>query len=115
MRKQPIPAAQYIRVSTLGQASSLDIQRNAIERYADRWGFSITHTFQDLGKRGNTIKGRFDFQKLIYEVITGKALIERSWSTMLLVGAVFRMSTRLVITSSFAGKPACPCIFVLMS
>lgn len=73
MRKQPIPAAQYIRVSTLGQASSLDIQRNAIERYADRWGFSITHTFQDLGKRGNTIKGRFDFQKLIYEVITGKA------------------------------------------
>ena len=73
MRRPPIPAAGYIRVSTLGQASSIDIQRNAIERYARRWGFSVIRTFQDIGKRGNTIRGRFDFQKLIYEVITGEA------------------------------------------
>jgi DNA invertase Pin-like site-specific DNA recombinase len=73
MRTPPIPAAQYIRVSTLGQLSSLEIQRNAIEQYADCWGFLITHTFSDLGKRGNTIRGRLGFQKLIYEVITGKA------------------------------------------
>jgi len=67
----PIPAAQYIRMSTEHQRFSPDAQKLALETYALRQGYQVIATYQDSGKSGLTLKGRPALKKLLSDVLSG--------------------------------------------
>lgn len=46
----PIPAAQYLRMSTEHQQYSIENQSVAIQRYATVHGFYIVKSYTDAGK-----------------------------------------------------------------
>ena len=50
--RDPIPAAQYVRMSDDGQQYSIDNQKTAIQKYAEDHGFVIVQTYADAGKSG---------------------------------------------------------------
>lgn len=52
-----IPAAQYLRMSTENQQYSLENQSAAIKRYADKKGFEIVQTYEDVAKSGGCCFG----------------------------------------------------------
>ena len=68
----PIPAAQYLRMSTDHQRYSLDNQSAAIGVYATRTGFVVTQTYSDAGKSGLVLKKREGLRQLLNDVMTGK-------------------------------------------
>jgi DNA invertase Pin-like site-specific DNA recombinase len=74
--KSPIPAAQYLRMSTGRQECSLYIQREAINRYAERHGFDIVTTYSDEGRSGVNLRKRTELVRLLDDVIVGKALFK---------------------------------------
>jgi DNA invertase Pin-like site-specific DNA recombinase len=68
----PVPAAQYVRMSTDDQQYSIENQQSAIKEYADRHGFAIVETFTDAGKSGVTIDIRKGLRRLLQEVVGGR-------------------------------------------
>jgi len=69
----PVPAAQYVRMSTEHQQYSIDNQKAAIQEYAKQHGFAIVQTYADAGKSGVVIRHRAGLTKLIQDVVGGKA------------------------------------------
>ena len=69
----PIPAAQYLRMSTEHQQYSLQNQSAAIRAYGEREGFAVTHTYSDAGKSGVVIARRNGLRQLLNDVVSGAA------------------------------------------
>jgi DNA invertase Pin-like site-specific DNA recombinase len=69
----PIPAAQYLRMSTEDQQYSITNQRSQIQEYAQRHGFVIVRTYEDPGKTGVIIKKRKGLSALLKEAVSGEA------------------------------------------
>jgi DNA invertase Pin-like site-specific DNA recombinase len=67
-----IPAAQYLRVSSAGQAQSLVQQATEIADFAQERGYSVEATYQDSGRSGLTLSGRPAFQKLLRDILSGE-------------------------------------------
>lgn len=66
----PIPAAQYLRMSTEHQKYSFLNQAATIERYAETHGFSIVRTYPDAGRSGLILKHRLALQQLLHDVVS---------------------------------------------
>jgi DNA invertase Pin-like site-specific DNA recombinase len=66
-----IPVAQYLRMSSEHQQYSLDNQEAAIEKYADKHGFSVVRTYSDGAKSGVLIKRRNGLRQLLQDVVSG--------------------------------------------
>ena len=69
----PIPAAQYLRVSTERQEYSLKNQAEAIANYAQRHGLTVIQTYSDPAISGVLLRRRKGLQKLIQDVVQGQA------------------------------------------
>jgi DNA invertase Pin-like site-specific DNA recombinase len=69
----PIPAAQYLRVSTDRQEYSLENQTDEISKYAARHGFSVIQTYSDPAISGVLLRKRKGLKKLIQDVVQGQA------------------------------------------
>jgi DNA invertase Pin-like site-specific DNA recombinase/DNA-binding winged helix-turn-helix (wHTH) protein len=67
-----IPAAQYLRMSTGDQQTSIPVQRDAIQRYATAHGFEIVATYSDVGKSGLYIRNRPGLRHLLRKVLSGE-------------------------------------------
>jgi DNA invertase Pin-like site-specific DNA recombinase len=67
----PIPAAQYVRMSDDGQQFSIDNQKAAIQKYAEHHGFVIVQTYADAGKSGVVLNRREALRKLLADVDRG--------------------------------------------
>src|SRR6202045_2352548 len=68
MGREPVPAAQYVRMSTDHQRYSTENQSDAILQYAVRYGFDIVRTYADNGKSGLRIDGRDALKQLLTDV-----------------------------------------------
>ena len=71
--RRPIPAAQYLRMSTEHQQYSLENQSLAIKRYAESQGFAIVRTYSDAAKSGLLLRNRASLQRLLFDVMTNNA------------------------------------------
>jgi len=69
----PIPAAQYLRMSTEHQQYSIDNQSAAIDHYAKTHGFEIVQTYLDEARSGLTIAERPGLRALIDDITVGRA------------------------------------------
>jgi DNA invertase Pin-like site-specific DNA recombinase len=69
----PIPAAQYLRMSTDRQEYSLENQTQAIAEYAERYGLCVVKTYSDPATSGVVFEKRKGLQKLIQDVVQGRA------------------------------------------
>ena len=67
----PIPAAQYLRMSTEHQRYSFDNQTAAIKTYADAHNFDVTDTYSDSAKSGLAFTNRAALRRLIKDVVGG--------------------------------------------
>jgi len=65
---EPVPAVQYVRMSTEHQRYSTENQSDAILEYAVRFGFDIVRTYADHGKSGLRIDGRGALKQLLTDV-----------------------------------------------
>jgi DNA invertase Pin-like site-specific DNA recombinase len=70
-RMAPIPAAQYLRMSTKNQQYSLDNQAAAIHSYAEKNGFHVVRSYADAAKTGISFETRPALNRLIRDVING--------------------------------------------
>ena len=70
---QPIPAAQYLRMSTEHQQYSLENQSLAIQKYAESHGFEVVRTYSDTAKSGLVLRRRTGLQQLLQDVVSGAA------------------------------------------
>src|SRR5438309_886063 len=68
---QPVPAAQYLRMSTEHQQYSLANQAEAISRYAREQGFGVVKTYDDPGKSGLQLRHRKGLKQLLQDVVSG--------------------------------------------
>ncbi|MDB5583352.1 MAG: hypothetical protein JWR80_8528 [Bradyrhizobium sp.] len=75
-RGGPIPAAQYIRMSTEHQRFSPDNQKAVMAAYAAEHGFEVIATYQDSGKSGLTLSGRPELKRLLSDVLSGAIQFE---------------------------------------
>ncbi|MGD9738425.1 MAG: recombinase family protein [Parvibaculaceae bacterium] len=71
--RQPIRAAQYVRMSTEHQQYSTENQADAIRQYANRRGLEIVRTYADEGRSGLRIDGRDALKQLIDDVVHHRA------------------------------------------
>jgi DNA invertase Pin-like site-specific DNA recombinase len=69
----PIPAAQYVRMSTDMQQYSIENQKVVIARYAQEHGFIVTKTYADEGRSGILLKLRGALTALLRDVLGGNA------------------------------------------
>jgi hypothetical protein len=69
--REPVPAAQYVRMSTEHQRYSTENQSDAILQCAVRWGFDIVRTYADNGKSGLRLDGRDALKQLLIDVEGG--------------------------------------------
>jgi DNA invertase Pin-like site-specific DNA recombinase len=69
----PIPAAQYLRMSTDHQKYSTQNQADAIAEYASRRGYAVVRTYEDGGRSGLLFKNRAALKELIAHVRSGQA------------------------------------------
>ena len=69
----PIPAAQYLRMSTDHQKYSTQNQADAIAEYASRRGYAVVRTYADGGRSGLLFKNRAALKELIAHVRSGQA------------------------------------------
>ena len=72
-KKNPIRAAQYVRMSTEHQQYSTENQRDIIKEFANDNDMVIVRTYADDGKSGLNIGGRKALKKLINDVENGKS------------------------------------------
>lgn len=66
MRKK---AAQYVRMSSDQQPLSIDIQKAAIQDYANKQNIEIIKTYVDEARSGVTLAGRLSMQQLLRDVL----------------------------------------------
>ena len=66
--KFPVPAAQYLRMSTEHQQYSLDNRSAAIQKYAECHGFTVVRTYSDPAKSGLSFKDRRGLCDLLQDV-----------------------------------------------
>lgn len=71
--REPLRAAQYVRMSTEHQKYSTENQSDAIGRYASARNIQIVRTYEDAGKSGLNLAGRNSLQELLKDVETGNA------------------------------------------
>jgi DNA invertase Pin-like site-specific DNA recombinase len=71
MPGQPVPAAQYVRMSTEHQQYSLVNQSSAIQLWAVSHGFNVTKTYYDAAKSGLSFKKRAGLRQLLDDVVNG--------------------------------------------
>jgi DNA invertase Pin-like site-specific DNA recombinase len=69
--KLPIPAAQYLRMSTELQKYSFENQGVTIQKYAASRGFEIVRTYTDAAKTGVILGQRFGLRQLLKDVVGG--------------------------------------------
>src|SRR5262245_43019823 len=69
----PIPAVEYVRMSTEHQQYSTANQQDVIREYAQRRGYQILRTYADEGRSGLRIEGRDALKRLIRDVESGQA------------------------------------------
>src|SRR5262245_52722212 len=69
---QPVRAAEYVRMSTEHQQYSTENQKDVIREWAEKRGFVITRTYEDV-KSGLRIAGRDALQRLIDDVQSSRA------------------------------------------
>jgi len=69
MTEPPVPAAQYLRMSTEHQQYSLDFQTSVIRSYAAAHGFVVVKTYTDAGKSGLVLKNRKGLAQLLHDVV----------------------------------------------
>ena len=108
--REPVPAAQYVRMSTEHQRYSTEHQRystenqsDAILQYAVRCGFDIVRTYVDNGKSGLRLDGR-DALKQLRSMSKAAPRGSRPFSsTTSAAGAASRTPTRAPITNMSAG------------
>src|SRR5215813_5904757 len=74
--QEPIPAAQYLRMSTDHQKYSTQNQADAIAEYASQRGFTIVRTYADEGRSGLRFENRAALKELISDVRSGLANYE---------------------------------------
>ena len=98
----PIPAAQYLRMSTEHQQYSLQNQMAAIQQYAESHGFAVIQTYSDAAKSGLVLKRRSGLRQLLRDVVGGSAAFRVILVTTSAVGAGSKTVTRLPTTSSYA-------------
>jgi hypothetical protein len=101
--REPVPAAQYVRMSTEHQRYSTENQSDAILQYAVRYGFDIVRTYADNGKSGLRLDGRDALKQLLIDVEGGPRGSRPFSSTTSAVGAGSRTPTRAPITNMSAG------------
>ena len=65
----PVPAAQYLRMSTDKQCYSLEQQSALIARFAASHGFNIVQTYQDAARSGVTVTKRAGLRALLKDVV----------------------------------------------
>lgn len=65
----PIPAAQYLRISTEEQQYSILNQETTIARYAQDHGLQIVKTYKDEGKSGLALRFRDGLKRLLEDVM----------------------------------------------
>jgi DNA invertase Pin-like site-specific DNA recombinase len=98
-------AAQYVRMSTDHQHYSIENQAVVIGAYAQARNLSIVRTYRDEGESGLTLRNRAGLSQLLKDVQSDDADFDH-----ILVYDVSRWGrrtpTRVLITSSFASKPA---------
>jgi len=68
----PIPAAEYLRMSTDEQQLSFAYQAATIKRYAQQHNFRVSRTYRDSGKSGLTLKRRKGLTQLLEDVASGR-------------------------------------------
>ncbi len=71
MSDQPMPAAEYVRMSTEDQKYSILNQQNAISQYAQANGYRVVQTFSDAGISGLNLKHRPGLKALLNAVVSG--------------------------------------------
>jgi DNA invertase Pin-like site-specific DNA recombinase len=69
----PIPAAQYVRMSTEHQQYSTENQRDVIREYATKRNYFVVRTYADDGRSGLRIEGRDALKQMIDDVQSGVA------------------------------------------
>ena len=69
----PIPAAQYVRMSTEHQQYSLENQTAAIKRYAEEHDFVIVQKYEDVAKSGLLLRNRPGLRTMLHDVVSRKA------------------------------------------
>lgn len=69
----PIPAAQYLRMSTEHQRYSLENQAEAIRIHAEKYGYAIVKTYTDIARSGVLFRNRPGLGGLLQDVIRGNA------------------------------------------
>src|SRR5579864_427900 len=69
----PIPAAQYLRMSTEHQQYSLENQSTAIQKYAESQSFEVVRTYSDTAKSGLVLRRRTGLQQLLQDVVSGNS------------------------------------------
>ncbi|MGE5056997.1 MAG: recombinase family protein [Acidobacteriota bacterium] len=69
----PIPAAQYLRMSTEEQPNSIATQRRGIQEYARAHDFEIIATYADPGRSGLDIRNRPGLKTLLRDVLSGNS------------------------------------------
>ena len=67
----PVPAAQYLRMSTEHQQFSIPNQTAAIASYAEQNGFFIVKTYTDPGRSGLWLRNRPGLTALLRDVVQG--------------------------------------------
>lgn len=70
---QPVPVAQYLRMSTEHQQYSLENQSTSIKTYADVHGFELVATYLDAARSGLVLKHRSGLRQLLQDVVSGAA------------------------------------------
>ncbi|MGH6966678.1 MAG: recombinase family protein [Phenylobacterium sp.] len=70
-RPNPVPAAQYLRMSTEHQRYSLEYQASANAAYAGLHGLQIVRTYSDPGVSGLDLAHRKGLQQLLGDVLGG--------------------------------------------
>src|ERR1700680_1575293 len=68
---RPIPAAQYVRMSTELQQYSIENQKAAIQDYAEQHAFVVVKTYADAGRSGIVLKHRTGLSNLLKDVLNG--------------------------------------------
>ncbi|OYW40460.1 MAG: hypothetical protein B7Z42_04065 [Brevundimonas sp. 12-68-7] len=63
------PAAQYIRMSTRQQKTSIGLQMQAIADYCASHGYEIVRTYIDAGRSGLSTRGRTGLMALLADVV----------------------------------------------
>jgi DNA invertase Pin-like site-specific DNA recombinase len=71
---QPVPAAEYLRMSTEHQQYSLENQSTAIRTYAESHNFVVVKTYSDAAKTGLVLRERVGLQQLLQDVVSGKSI-----------------------------------------